>query len=460
MGTYDPMPADGVTGWGAWLRPAVAGLDARAPRFSIMDPAYQGPSGPPGAGVAAADDYSINALLADITSGTPGTNGKEKAAYFPGGKDFILLNTVVWPNGVHLKCGPGSAGLVGRPVQFKWNGTAGGTMFDVVSDAAGRVNNTLITEAVFREGTVRPGKWWELGHETLTSGIDWGTTFLRCHFYNADAPAGTGCIDYRFGPTNTGIIGCRFDNWTGAAVRVAVNNAASHVWIDQFTADTVGNGGVFLWLDGTGGGSNKWVNCTVRQGKIELNSAPVGEKTVILCTLDATATQGLQHKLHVTDVTLQPGGGIGTDYSFVKAARTDAVDTRHIYVRMDACHFTPGATGAARIIEGVVDPPNWGTFTGAIPDWEYTPQGFGFASPGSGGYFADYQTQVRYRDLMVGLGAYTDLAGSGGGRGLLKMHNALAVPSANPVGGGYLYVEAGALKYRGTSGTVTTIGPA
>jgi hypothetical protein len=31
------------------------------------------------------------------------------------------------------------------------------------------------------------------------------------------------------------------------------------------------------------------------------------------------------------------------------------------------------------------------------------------------------------------------------------------IPSADPVGGGVLYVEAGALKYRGSSGTVTTI---
>jgi hypothetical protein len=31
------------------------------------------------------------------------------------------------------------------------------------------------------------------------------------------------------------------------------------------------------------------------------------------------------------------------------------------------------------------------------------------------------------------------------------------IPSANPTGGGVLYVEAGALKYRGSSGTITTI---
>lgn len=34
------------------------------------------------------------------------------------------------------------------------------------------------------------------------------------------------------------------------------------------------------------------------------------------------------------------------------------------------------------------------------------------------------------------------------------------VPSGNPSSGGYLYVEAGALKYRGSSGTVTVLGPA
>lgn len=33
-------------------------------------------------------------------------------------------------------------------------------------------------------------------------------------------------------------------------------------------------------------------------------------------------------------------------------------------------------------------------------------------------------------------------------------------PPSTPVGGGVLYVEAGALKYKGSAGTVTVIGPA
>lgn len=44
----------------------------------------------------------------------------------------------------------------------------------------------------------------------------------------------------------------------------------------------------------------------------------------------------------------------------------------------------------------------------------------------------------------------------GSGTGVLFIANATA-PSSNPTGGGILYVEAGALKYRGSSGTVTTL---
>jgi len=49
-------------------------------------------------------------------------------------------------------------------------------------------------------------------------------------------------------------------------------------------------------------------------------------------------------------------------------------------------------------------------------------------------------------------------AGSfGAGAGVIFVKNRTTVPASNPVGGGLLYVDAGALKYRGSSGTVTTI---
>ncbi len=48
----------------------------------------------------------------------------------------------------------------------------------------------------------------------------------------------------------------------------------------------------------------------------------------------------------------------------------------------------------------------------------------------------------------------------GGGVGVVAVGNATTAPASNPTGGGVLFAEGGALKWRGSSGTVTTIAPA
>ncbi|HEY5141466.1 MAG TPA: hypothetical protein VIJ25_19450, partial [Methylococcales bacterium] len=45
----------------------------------------------------------------------------------------------------------------------------------------------------------------------------------------------------------------------------------------------------------------------------------------------------------------------------------------------------------------------------------------------------------------------------GKGQGVIAIANASVAPSVNPASGGILYVEGGALKYRGSNGTITTI---
>jgi len=55
----------------------------------------------------------------------------------------------------------------------------------------------------------------------------------------------------------------------------------------------------------------------------------------------------------------------------------------------------------------------------------------------------------------VGLAAST--GSFGGGQQVVFIGNSGLIPSTNPTSGGILYVEAGALKFRGSSGTVTTI---
>lgn len=53
----------------------------------------------------------------------------------------------------------------------------------------------------------------------------------------------------------------------------------------------------------------------------------------------------------------------------------------------------------------------------------------------------------------LGLGG----ASFGSGAVVMFIANATTAPTTNPTAGGVLYVEGGALKYRGSSGTVTTI---
>ncbi len=48
----------------------------------------------------------------------------------------------------------------------------------------------------------------------------------------------------------------------------------------------------------------------------------------------------------------------------------------------------------------------------------------------------------------------------GSGVGVIGILNAGTNPSGNPTGGGVIYCDGGALKYRGSGGTVTTLGPA
>lgn len=57
----------------------------------------------------------------------------------------------------------------------------------------------------------------------------------------------------------------------------------------------------------------------------------------------------------------------------------------------------------------------------------------------------------------VGVGTTSQF---GNGVGVIGIANAATAPTANPSGGGVLYVQGGALKYRGSSGTVTTIAAA
>jgi hypothetical protein len=78
-------------------------------------------------------------------------------------------------------------------------------------------------------------------------------------------------------------------------------------------------------------------------------------------------------------------------------------------------------------------------------------------SGGSGFLFVGGAQAVRWMAAGVQIGAGVQF---GGGQGVIGITDRTTAPTTNPSGGGVLYSEAGALKWRGSSGTVTVLGPA
>lgn len=80
-----------------------------------------------------------------------------------------------------------------------------------------------------------------------------------------------------------------------------------------------------------------------------------------------------------------------------------------------------------------------------------------FSAFGNGGQLVISTTDVKLDGSNIalhGVGSY------GGGSKVIFLHDCTTAPTTNPSGGGILYSQAGALKWRGSSGTVTTIAPA
>lgn len=73
------------------------------------------------------------------------------------------------------------------------------------------------------------------------------------------------------------------------------------------------------------------------------------------------------------------------------------------------------------------------------------------------GYSGARWSAFNGRDYYVGPAGG---AGLGSGSGVISIGNAITAPTTDPTGGGVLYAQGGALKWRGSAGTVTTIAPA
>jgi len=111
-----------------------------------------------------------------------------------------------------------------------------------------------------------------------------------------------------------------------------------------------------------------------------------------------------------------------------------------------------------QINSSVSDNFNLFTYTNTPnPNWSIG-YGNGSGSPdASKEYITSNAGHISFMNSNVGIGTTGEF---GGGAKVIGIANAATAPSSNPTGGGVLYAEAGALKWRGSSGTVTTIASA
>ena len=84
------------------------------------------------------------------------------------------------------------------------------------------------------------------------------------------------------------------------------------------------------------------------------------------------------------------------------------------------------------------------------------------ASPEDKGFdtIVVFQRPAAGGNIGFGFPRASDFGGFGGGQGAIVIANVSHAPTANVAGAGILYVQDGALTYRGSNGTVTVIVPA
>lgn len=171
------------------------------------------------------------------------------------------------------------------------------------------------------------------------------------------------------------------------------------------------------------------------------------------------------HVLSVTGTTTNATGQLASFTSYNSSGVANTTFTAR------AARGTPGSPTAVQTNDGLL---NFGArgygatgfptlnrvriFFGAAENWTDTAQGTYIAF--STTLIGAASQSEKLRILDNGNFGFNTTAQFGSGVKVIGIANATTAPTTNPSGGGVIYVEAGALKYRGSSGTVTTLAAA
>jgi hypothetical protein len=127
--------------------------------------------------------------------------------------------------------------------------------------------------------------------------------------------------------------------------------------------------------------------------------------------------------------------------------------------------YSSTTSHAFRVYNTFTSTTNYERFT---IDWQTNPNTcvIGTSAGGVGGFARGMEFRVGANTLMTLASANNNISlfsndqTYNGGSRIMFISDATAAPTANPVNGGYMFVSAGALRYMGSSGTISTIAPA
>lgn len=286
----------------------------------------------------------------------------------------------------------------------------------------------------------------------LTSIYDTGTvnngavTCIACRFYGPNSYNASDtskyCIEFQGGSTGTvNVVGCWFE--AGSPYATGVTNQPSQI-VTQLGYATETNSGFSVAQNLNVTETTQYRGLFVRNG-----------------TGDIASLKGFGTANDVGGLTLLNNSGTPGIQLIANSSWGGT------YVNVDL-YLGNGNTNAAPVGKTLRATDGTGTDIAGANLTLCAGRGTG---SGAGGYLALQTAPAGSTGTTLGTAAErlrVDVAGNigvngtsfGSGAKVMFIANAGTVPSTNPTGGGILYVESGALKYRGSSGTVTVLGAA
>lgn len=430
--------------------------------------------------VASSGDSSFQFLKSrGAAVGTRGivSNGDSLGQFFWAGDDGVSFIAAASVRG-QVDGTPGVNDMPGRILFFT---TAAGTSSPVERmriTSAGRVGIGTTAPGYLLDVAQTSGGVTGAIRSTGTTGSDFGSLFLVGGTYNSQFQ------QYGNGPS--------YYTTTGTAMFLQTSTAAPMVFVTNNVerARVTSTGDVLVGRTGSGIGA-----------KLEIQNDTTNAHFATFAVSDTIRPTTLALRFRAGATAVQNGDALGV-YQFRGFDGTTTLTAAQISAEVDGVPGTndmPGriifattADGAATLTERMRIDSAGNVGIGATPtvNERLRVEGtearvrsrnatsgaelyFGAMSPNEARVWASTNTPLTFATNNVermrisgagnilfaasnniGVGGTTDF---GSGSGVIGVLNAATVPTTNPTGGGVLYVEGGALKYRGSSGTVTTI---